>query len=174
MLSHKPRHRAATPVFSARTLVGASAALAGATAVAVALSGGSLALWTDGAPVNAGSVSAGTVGLSTASAFNSALWSNRLVGETVRQEFTVTNTGNVPLTISAAATAAAAGFEVRVVRATCGGTPLTGPSATVSPTALGSLAVGATATVCLELAVVTGASAATSSAFSVTVTGVQS
>lgn len=174
MSTSKPRHRAATPILGTRTLVSASMAVAGATAVAVAMSGGSLALWTDGAPVSAGSVSSGSIGLTTANSFNSALWSNRLVGEKVRQEFTVTNTGTVPVNLSASATAAAAGFEVRVVRATCGATALAGASATVSPTSLGNLAAGATTTICLELAVVSGASAATSSAFAVTVTGVQS
>lgn len=169
-----PKHRAPAPRSLTRALVVTSTGVACATAMVVGLSGGSLALWTDGAPVPAGTVTSGTIGISVANAFDSALWSNRLVGETVRQQFTVTNTGDVAVTLSGSATAAAAGFEVRVVRASCGATPLTGASATVSPTALGTLAVGATATMCLELAVVSGASVATSSAFSLTVTGIQS
>lgn len=168
------RHRAPARRPLLRALIGATAACAGVTAIAVGLSGGSLALWTDGAVTPAGTVTSGTIGLSIGQSFDSALWSNRLVGETVRQQFTMTNTGDVAMTLSGAATSSAAGFEVRVVRATCGATPLTGTSATVTPTALGTLAIGSTATFCLELAVVSPATPATSTSFSLDVTGTQS
>jgi hypothetical protein len=173
-IQHGARHRAPVRRTLLRALIGTSTAFAGATAIAVGLSGGSLALWTDGQATPAGTVTSGTIGLSITQSFNSTLWSNRLVGETVRQQFTMTNTGDVAMTLSAAATSSAAGFEVRVVRATCGATALTGASATVTPTALGTLSVGSTATFCLELAVVSGASAATSTSFSLNVTGTQS
>ena len=168
-----PRHRAAVRRVNLRALIGSAAAIAGASVVAVALSGGSYALWVDGNGVPAGTVQSGSIGLTTAESFTATSWSNMLVGESVRQSFTVTNTGTVPVTLGATATAHAS-FAIRLASGTCPASDLTGTPATTSATALGTLAAGATRTVCLQVTAVTGATAATSSTFSVVVTGTQS
>lgn len=169
---HGPRHRAAASRVNLRALLGTSSALAAATVVAVGVSGGSYALWVDANAVPAGTVQSGSIGLTTASSFTAASWSNMLVGESVRQPFTVTNTGTVPVTLSATATVGSS-FAIRVAQNTCPGSDLTGTPASSSATALGTLAAGATTTVCLQVTAVTGATSATSSAFTVAVTGAQ-
>ena len=167
-----PRHRAAVRRLNLRALIASASAIAGATVVAVALSGGSYAMWVDNFGVPAGTVQSGSIGLSTASSFTAANWSNLIAGESVRQPFTVTNTGTVPVALSATATATTS-FAIRVVRSACPTSALTGTPASSSATALGTLAAGATATVCLEVSLLPAATANTSSAFTVTVAGSQ-
>ncbi len=167
-----PRHRAAVRRVNLRALIGTSAAFAGASVVAVALSGGSYAMWVDNFGVPAGTVQSGSIGLTTASSFTAANWSNLIAGESVRQPFTVTNTGTVPVSLSATATPSTS-FAIRVATGTCPTSALTGTPASTSATALGTLAAGATATVCLEVSVLPAATAATSHAFIVTVAGTQ-
>ena len=123
--------------------------------VAVATSGVTFALWKDTAPISAGTVTSATLTLTAATSVDGSLWTNLLVGEKKRQTFTVTNTGNVRQNLSATATAAP-GFEVRLDRSACTA-DLTGTAATQQSTALATLAAGATATVCAEVSVVTGA-----------------
>lgn len=168
-----PRHRVAARRVKLRALIGTTAAIAGASLVAVALSGGSYARWVDNLGVPAGTVQSGSIGLSTASSFTAANWSNMIAGETVRQSFTVTNTGTVGVTLSATATATTS-FAIRVASGACPGTALTGTPASTSATALGTLAAGAVTTVCLEVSLLPTATANTSSAFIVTVAGTQS
>jgi hypothetical protein len=166
-----PRHRASVRV-NLRALIGASSAIGAACVIAVGLSGSSYALWADNGAVAAGTVQSGSIGLSTGGTLTAASWSNMLVGESVRQPFTVTNTGTVAMTLSATATAGAS-FAIRVASGTCPTTDLTGTPATTSATALGTLAVGATRTLCLQVTAVTGATSGTSSAVTVTVAGAQ-
>ena len=154
-----------------RALTGTAAAMAGAIIVAAGASAGSLAMWSSNNGVNAGTVQSGSIGLTASSSFNAANWSNMLVGESVRQSFTLSNTGTVALWLAANATSAA-GYEIRVASGACGAA-LTGTAASASPTTLTTLAAGATATVCLEVALVSGAAAASQSAFVVTITGDQ-
>lgn len=167
-----PRHRAAVRRVNLRALMGASAAIAGASVVAVALSGGSYAMWSDNLGVPAGTVQSGSIGLTTASSFTASSWSNMIAGETVRQPFTVTNTGTVAVSLSATATATTS-FAIRVATGACPAVALTGTPASTSATALGILAAGATTTVCLEVSLLPAATANTSSAFTVTVAGTQ-
>ena len=167
-----PRHRAAVRRVNLRALIGTSAAIGAACVIAVGAAGGSYALWTDGQGAPAGTVQSGSIGLTAASSFTAASWSNMLVGENVRQSFTVTNTGTIPVTLSATATAGAS-FAIRVASGACTTTVLTGTPASTSATALGTLAVGATRTLCLQVTAVTGATSATSSAFTVIVGGAQ-
>jgi predicted ribosomally synthesized peptide with SipW-like signal peptide len=144
-----------------------------AVSVAVSISGGSYALWTDSRTANLGTIAAGNATLTIAQSIDSGLWSNLLPGESVRQSFTVTNTGSVPMTIEGSASAATSSIEIRLAAGTCPGTALTSPLATVSATALGSLAAGATTTVCLETRLAAAATPGASSAFTVTVSGNQ-
>ena len=171
-VKHGPRHRAAGSRVNLRALLGTSSALAAATVIAVGLSGGSSALWVDANAVPAGTVESGTIGLTTANSFTAASWSNMLAGESVRQPFTVTNTGTIPISLSATATANAS-FAIRLASGACPTADLSNTPATTSATALGTLAAGATVTVCLQVTAVAAATAGTSSAFTVTVTGAQ-
>ena len=165
------RHRARQRV-NLRALIGSAAAIAGASVLAVGLSGGSYALWADNRAVPAGPVESGSIGLTIASSFTAASWSNMLAGESVRQPFTVTNTGTIPVTLSATATTNAS-FEIRVAPGACPTTALTGTAASASATALGTIAAGATRTLCLQVTASTAATSATSSSFVVTIGGAQ-
>jgi len=167
------RHRDAPQSAPLRRLLGTAFAIAAATTVTAALSGGTYAFWSDSAAVAAGTVQSGSIGLTTASSFSPASWSNLVVGESARQPFTVTNTGTVPVALSATATAGSS-FAIRVAAGTCPTSDLTGTPATTSATALGALAAGATRTLCLQVTAAAGATSNTSSAFLVTVSGVQS
>ena len=155
-----------------RALVGSAAVFAGASVLAVGLSGGSYALWVDNNAVAAGTVESGSISLTTANSFTAASWSNMLAGESVRQPFTVTNTGTIPVTLSATA-ATNTSFEIRVASGTCPAGSLTGTPASSSATALGTIAAGATRTLCLQVTAVSAATSATSSSFVVTIGGAQ-
>ncbi len=154
-----------------RALFATASAMAAAIFIAAGVSAGSLAMWADNNGVSAGTVQSGSIGLTAASSFTAANWSNMLVGESVRQPFTLTNTGTVDLWLTATATSTT-GFEIRVASGACG-VQLTGTAASAAPTTLTTLAAGATATVCLEVAVVSGATPSSTSPFVVTVTGDQ-
>lgn len=154
-----------------RALFATASVMAAAIFVAAGVSAGSLAMWVDNGSVNPGTVQSGSIGLTAASSFTATNWSNMLVGESVRQPFTLTNTGTVDLWLTATATSTT-GFEIRVASGACGA-QLTGTAASAAPTTLTTLAAGATATVCLEVALVSGAAPASQSAFVVTVTGDQ-
>jgi hypothetical protein len=167
-----PRHRAAVPRVNLRALIGTSAAIGAACVIAIGATGGSYALWVDGQAAPAGTVQSGSIGVTAASSFTAASWSNLLVGESVRQPFTVTNTGTIPVTLSATASAGSS-FEIRVASGNCTASVLTGTPASTSATALGTLAVGATRTLCLQVTAASAATSATSSAFTVTVGAAQ-
>ncbi|QEO10531.1 hypothetical protein [Protaetiibacter larvae] len=170
----RARHRAPRrPLDTARGLLGTAAAVAGTTITVVALSSGSLASWVDSATVTPGVVSTGSAELDVTASFTAANWSNLLVGESVRQSFTVTNLGDVPFTLSATGTSTAAGYELRTAPGACPGTALGGASITTTAASLGTLAAGATTTACLEVRLVAGAAAGSTSAVNVTVTGTQ-
>ena len=154
-----------------RSLAAAATSIALGTTIALAFSGSSFALWNDAAPVSSTSVTSATLSLTATESFDDSLWTNLLVGEKQRQTFTVTNTGNIPMNLSATATAAT-GFEVRLARTACT-TALTGTAGTAQSTALATLAAGTTATVCIEVTIVTGALPNVTAPIAVTVTGSQ-
>ena len=156
-----------------RGLLATSGAVAAAIVLAVSLSGASLALWTDNDAAHAGTVTSGTVSLSITGTLNSALWSNLIPGESVRQSVTVTNTGSVPLALQGSATRANSAVEVRLASGACPAVALTSAQATVTPTALGTLAASASTTVCIEARLASAAAIGASSTFSVTVSGTQ-
>lgn len=170
---HQPRLRDRSPVVSLRNVAKTALALAAAIFVAVSITGGSYALWSDGKTADAGTIAAGSASLSITESLNLSLWSNLTPSESVRQSFTVTNTGAVPMSLQGSATRANSSIEVRLATGVCPGTPLTSTQATVSPTALGTLAVGATTSVCLEVTLAAAAAPGATSSFSVTVDGTQ-
>jgi hypothetical protein len=171
----KPQHRKAPRRSRAvvHGILGTAAAMTAASLIAVAMSGASYALWSVSAPVNSGVVESGSVSLSVSQAFTASSWSNLLVGESVRQSFTVTNTGTEPLTLFGSATTSTSAFEIRASAGSCPATAIGGVAATVSPTALGGLAAGATSTMCVEVTLGPTATPASTSTFVLTLTGVQ-
>jgi predicted ribosomally synthesized peptide with SipW-like signal peptide len=169
----KPRHRASTPGDAVRTVLGTSCAIAAAVAVAVGLSGGSYALWVDSSTASPGAISSGSAGLSITQNVNPVLWGNLLAGESVRQAFTVTNTGTVPLALSGSAVTGTASVEVRFASGACPGSPLAGASATTTAASLGTLAAGAMSTVCLEVRLPAAAPLGTSANVAVSIAGTQ-
>ena len=168
------RHRARTAPSSFRGIVGTTLAVAGAVVVAAAMSGGSYALWRDTAVIPAGTVQSGTIGLTVSGAPTATAWSNLLAGEAVRQSVTLTNSGTVGLTVSGAATTGSSSYEVRVVRGACPAVALTGTAASASATALGTLAAGALATVCVEVKLLSTAAIGSIGSIAVTLSGTQS
>jgi hypothetical protein len=167
------RHLAGSrSIVKPRSIFAAALSIAAGIVVAIGMSGGSYALWNGTATISSQTVTSGSASLTIGSAFVQSQWSNLLVGESARQNFTVTNSGTVPLALVATGTTATSTFEVRVASGACS-TALTGATVTSTPKSLGTLAVGATATQCVEVKLVSGATAGSSSAFSVTVTGTQ-
>jgi hypothetical protein len=171
--SRRARHRARSAGATLRSLGLTAGAIGAATALAVGLSGGSYALWSNGSSASAGAIAAGSASLSITSSVTPSLWSNLTPGESVRQPFTVTNTGTVPMTLSGSASIVSSAIEVRLASGACPGTALTATQASVSPTSLGTVAAGASVTVCLEARLATSAAPGASSAFTVTITGTQ-
>lgn len=169
----KPRHRASSRGAVVGSVIGTSGVVAGAIVVAVAISGGSYALWVDSDTANAGSIASGSASLSITQNVNAALWSNMLAGESVRQQFTVTNTGTVALTLAGSAVTGTTDVQARFASGTCPVSAIGGTSATVSPTALGSIAAGATRTICLEVSLQAAAPVGTSSSVALTIAGTQ-
>jgi len=160
----------------AQLLLGGAGAVCAGALLASGATGATFALWKDNGVVNASTISSASLSLSVTAAFNSTLWSNMLTGESVRQSFTVTNTGNIPTRVSVSATVGSAGYEVRVANGACGSSALAGTAANVAATELyptTPLAAGATGTQCLEVRVASAAVAGTSAAFTATVTANQ-
>jgi hypothetical protein len=168
----RARHRARGPLLTARSLASSALVIATATVVAVTMSGTSYATWNGQATVSSQTVVSGSASLSVTSNFVASQWSNMLVGETVRQSFSVANTGTIPLALVATGTSATSTFEVRVAPGACT-VALSGATVTSTPKSLGTISAGATATQCVEVKLVSGATAGSSSAFTVTVTGTQ-
>lgn len=156
-----------------RAVLGTTAAVAASVVIAVAATEGSLALWAQAVTVEAGSVQTGSPGLDIEAAFTAASWSNLLVGESVRQPFTITNTGDVPFELTASGTVQNAAFELRAVRGACPSTQLSGSSIVTTPADLGVLAAGATTTACLEVRLGAAATPGITSTVLVTIDGTQ-
>lgn len=156
-----------------RKLGGTILAVFSAIVIAISITGGSYALWNDGRTANGGSITAGSASLSITQSLDSALWSNLAPSESVRQSFTVTNTGAVPMSLQGSATRANASVEIRLAPGACPGTALTSTQATTAPTALGTLAIGATATVCLQVTLAATATVGSTSTFTVSIDGTQ-
>ena len=172
LFSTSPRHRASRRATPLSVLVTASA-VAAALIGGVMASGATYAVWNgrQSAPVVA--VASGTIAISATAGFTASQWSNLLPGETVRQQFTIANTGDAKVAVTASATTGTTSFEVRLASGTCGASALTGASATTTPKSLGTLSTGASATVCLEVKLATPAHPGDSTSFSVALSGTQ-
>jgi len=171
-----PRHglRGAT---RSRGLLAAAAAVAGAMLVAVLASGGTYALWSDSAPLGAGTIRTGDAELSLSTQNVSA--QNLLPGEVHSEQLSIHNTGGVPLDVSASADAVSPHFAVRlqIDPAQCApGAPLSAPELTASPSApvpVGSIAAGATGVLCVQVTALAGVLPSETAAYAVSLVGTQ-
>ncbi|MER7797044.1 SipW-dependent-type signal peptide-containing protein [Microbacterium sp. NPDC096154] len=100
--------------------------------------GGSYAMWTSTATVDAGTITTGTAELVAAPADPAASWSDMLPGEALGRPVVLTNRGDVPLAVTVAP-AAQTEWTLRVL-ATCG-----------ADTPVPAIQPGEVLTVCLEV-----------------------
>ncbi len=168
-----PRHRASRRTILT-TLFAVTAAVAIAIVASIAVSGGTFALWSNTQNVSAGTVSSGTITLTVNSGSTVALsgttWSTLLPGDSVQQQVTLKNTGNVSATVSGTTTGLFGPLLVHTAKGACAGT-LSGTSSTVSPTTIGTFAAGETATACIQVSLpLTAANAAQGTSQSFTLT----
>lgn len=178
MRTHREPRNRITPVpgfrrARIRNLLGAAGVAAAGVVIGLGAAGGTYASFDDQTTGrSSATITAGTAELDVVADFTAAAWSNLLVGESVRQPFTIINGGDVALALTASGTTSAGGFELRAVRDDCPSTALAGASITQAPSPLGTLAAGASTTACLEVRLVSGAPG-TSSTVAVIVSGTQ-
>lgn len=171
------RHRA--PAQRARRIGGmlaSTAAVAGASIIAVCAAGGTYALWSGQKPIASATIQTGTMGLTVdggaSAVVDGTAWSNLLPGDVVLQEVTLQNTGNVPDTVSASTTGAFGPLLVHLRKGACAAI-IVGTSSTDSPTDLGVFAVGESTLVCIQVTMPATAPAnvqSTNQSFTVTFT----
>lgn len=148
------RHRV---TFTVTGMLASAAMIGGAAIIGLASAGGSYALWNGAAPVTSNTITSGSLSLTVNTvasyALDGTVWSRMLPGDVVSQQVTLNNTGTTNATVKATATAPSGAIEVRVAKSTCAlaGT-IGGTSATTSAMLLpGTLAGGASATVCIQV-----------------------
>ncbi|MBH0109765.1 hypothetical protein I6E81_06260 [Salinibacterium sp. NG22] len=179
MVNGRHQRRAASPlaIFGGGTLgvVKALAVLTIAVSLGLVGTGGTYAYLNSSVTTTPGStISAGTAALTVG---NQTLnWSALAPGKSVTGTFTITNTGDVPLVLSAAIAATATGssttnpFTISVANSAC---PTSGaPTGTLSST----LAAGASTSACLVVTLPANAPASAQStnvAITATISGVQ-
>lgn len=90
------------------------------------------AVWHDRSGADAGTVSTGTAGLTAewSTEADAADWQHLLPGDEVHREVTVTNTGEVPLALSAAASVFTASLQPAPDGGVSGAEPVIGPGQT--------------------------------------------
>lgn len=162
----------------ARQTAVAATALVAATVLGILTSGGTYALWSDEAPLDAGILRSGTTGLSVTGGISAAAFQNLLPGEVVAQQVTVVNTGGTDMALDAAIGATTTGFDVRVelAAASCGIAPLQAGGTTAlgtTPTGLGSVDAGQSRSLCVEVTALAAALPSQSAPFVITLHGAQ-
>lgn len=177
MRTHRePRYRN-TPVpgfrhARIRTLLAAASVAAAGVVIGLGTAGGTYAYFDASTVGGSAVITAGTAQLEVQADFTADEWANLLVGENVRQPYTIVNSGDVPLVLTASGTTQSGDYELRTVAGECPATALAGDSLAQAPAALGTLGAGASATACLEVRLVSG-TPGTSSTVTITVTGTQ-
>lgn len=155
-----------------------STAFVGAAAIlGVSTAAGSFATWHVSDSISAGTIRAGTLGITINGSSNYALtgtpWSALMPGDVVSQQVSVKNTGTTLASLSVSTSAPSGAIDVRAQSGACSGT-ITGPSSTTTPTALsGTLAGGATITVCIQVSLTSAAAQNQSAPFTMTFTADQ-
>ncbi len=154
-----------------------TALVGGAAVLGVSTAAGSFAMWHSAAPVGASTIQAGTLGITVNGSSNYALtgtpWSALMPGDVVSQQVSVKNTGTTPATLRVSTSAPSGAIDVRAQSSACSGT-IAGPSSTTTPTLLsGTLAGGATITVCIQVSLTASAAQNQSAPFTMTFTADQ-
>ena len=188
------RHRAAPPLVrrlllalrpSPRSALGAAAALAAGILVAAGLAAGSYAflnsqaIATSAVTIKSGNLAltvqygAGTAGATTA--IPTTAWATMLPGDVVGQQFTLASTGTAGSTLTSRLSATSA-WDIRISLGACPAAQLTSAPLTTSATGAGSIAGGATSTVCVQATLPAAAAASvsgTTAAFSIIIDSTQ-
>jgi hypothetical protein len=154
-------------------MLGTASGVAAVVVGAVFASGGTYATWNDDSAVATKVVTSATLSIAATESFDDSLWTNMIVGETVRQQFTVTNTGDIPVHLTGHATTGFTAFEIRLASGACTTAPLTGTAATASTKTLPDLAAGDTTIVCAEVKLTPVANPGDVVTFTITMTGTQ-
>ncbi len=169
------RNRLALP--SVKGMLVTTAMVAGAAVLGVSAAGGSFATWQVADEIAPSTVSSGSLNIVVNDVANYALsgtaWSALMPGDVVSQQVSVKNTGTTAATVTASTSAPSGAIDVRVQSGACSGT-IAGPSSTATPTALaGTLAGGASMTVCIQVSLTATATQNQSAPFTLTFTADQ-
>lgn len=176
-----PKHRADVrrPIWlpGIRGMLLTTALIGVASVLGVSTAAGSFANLNRSESLSASTLRAGSLGITINGSANYALggtpWSSLMPGDVASQQVSVKNTGTTPATVTVSTAAGSAPIEVRVKSGVCSGT-ITGPSSTATPTVLsGTLAGGATVTVCIQVSLTAAAAQNQSSPFTMTFTANQ-
>lgn len=147
-----PRHRAQRRA-PLRSMAVVTSAVAGATLLTLGATGTTLAMWSDSAPVSAGSVATGSLNLqidtNTDIDLSDTLFRDMLPGDRNIQEVVLTTSGNVSSDVTVAG--AIGVHEVRVASGSCPGTAIGGAALGSTPVDLGEWSAEQTKTVCIEV-----------------------
>lgn len=159
------RIRLRLKVTPARIAASAAAVLLGVLAAA-GTAAGSFAYLNATAPIGtASTVTAGTSSMTlqqgagaaaTSITLNSTVWNHMLPGDIVGQTFTLNNTGDTPLAVSARLSAVSA-WEYRIAIGACPATQIPGAALATTSSATSTIAAGASATACIQAVLPTSA-----------------
>lgn len=150
-----PRHKATTKTHqrfapTVRGMLATSAAVGGASLIAIMAAGGTYALWNGSSKVSSATLTAGTLNLTVDNVASHALsdtpWTDLLPGDSVRQSVTVKNTGTTAATVTTSIGGTPGAFVVTTIKGACPAGAITGTSN------LGSFAAGEASLVCIQVA----------------------
>lgn len=168
--------RGARALRLARNLLATSALILGAGVIGVVGGTSTLALWSDSATVPGSSVSSGTAGLIITG--TPVAMTDALPGDTLMQPFTVSNTGDVALDITAKLAATSTGFAMRIdlddsttCPASLSGAALTTSAISTSPIA--QLPPGSSRMLCAEITALPAVTPGQTITFDLLLTGTQ-
>ncbi|WP_309068411.1 hypothetical protein [Microbacterium sp.] len=138
--------------------------------------GGSYALWSDSETLGAGTVETGGASLVAqwSPSHSDNPWSNMLPGESVRQQLTLSNTGDVPLAVTTGVNTVT-GYELRVAVGGCTAQLAVQPVG-ATPAPLVTIPIDDAkddVTVCVEVRATSALTPGTSAAFTLTFDGAQ-
>lgn len=175
----QPAHRAPRRRVSLGGVFTSLCAVTIGTFAAVLSVGGTYALWNDDASISGSEITSGVLDVSVTGSIDSTHWSKLLPGEHHVQYVVVTNTGNVPLDLSAltAQTDGDVGsFELRLELIDDGdacSSPIPGADALGSNVGLGIMAPADVAHLCLDVTLSGTAQPGDDADFSLTLTADQ-
>ena len=155
--ARRPAHRAKRRRVSVRSVVTSLCAVTAATFTGVLSAGGTYALWNADTSFEGPSVTSGVLDLKVTGDLDSLHWSALVPGEHHVQFVTVQNTGSIPLDLSALAAQSGGdvgSFELRLELVddedACS-SPIPGDDSLGDTVALGIMAPGAAAHLCVDV-----------------------